>query len=143
MPVTSSRPTGSTVLRTGRIGRQRLLTVRPLRHDDKTRRKEVRIMKIRTSVFAGLLFLSSLGVVNNALAEDDGIISKQEFTPGSYCHEKFPAIDQSTLGSDDPTLKSSTTGDVIDFYGSCDESPTGKDKVWEQKLDRLFLQNAQ
>jgi len=112
-------------------------------HDDWTRRKEVRIMKIRTSVFVGLFFLSSLAAVNSALAEDDGIISKQEFAPGSYCHEKFRAIDQSTLGSDDPTLKSSTTGDVIDFYGPCDESPTGKDQVWEQKLDQLFLQNAQ
>ena len=100
-------------------------------------------MKMRTSVVAGLLFLGSLGAVNSAIAEDAGIISKQEFTPGSYCPEKFPAIDQSTLGSDDPTLKSSDTGDVIDFYGSCDESPTGKDQVWQQKLDQLFWRNRQ
>jgi hypothetical protein len=114
-----------------------------MQYDDKTRRKEVRIMKIRTSVFVGLLFLSSLGAVNSAIAENDGVISEQEFTPGSYCHEKFPAIDESTLDSDHPTLKSSNTGDVIDFYGSCDESPTGKDQVWVQKLDRHFGQNAQ
>jgi hypothetical protein len=100
-------------------------------------------MKIRTSVFAGLLLLSSLGAINSAIAEDDGIVSKQEFTPGSYCHEKFRAIDQSTLGSDHPTLKSPESGDVIDYYGPCDESPTGKDQVWNQKLDWLFLQNAQ
>jgi hypothetical protein len=99
-------------------------------------------MKIRTSVFAGLLFLSSLAAVNSAIAED-GVISKQEFTPGSYCHEKFRAIDQNTLGSDRPTLKSSDSSDVIDYYGPCDESPTGKDQAWQQKLDWLFLQNAQ
>jgi len=91
-------------------------------------------MKIRTSVFAGLLFLSSLGAVNSAIAED-GIISKQEFTPGSYCHEKFRAMRPSTLDDDQPALKNSATGDVIDFYGSCDESSVGKDQVQEQELE--------
>jgi len=93
-------------------------------------------MKIRTSVFVGLLFLSSLGAVNSAIAEDDGIISKQEFAPGSYCHEKFRAVRPSTLYSDHPTLKSSDTGDIIDYYGPCNESPTGQDQIEEQKLDR-------
>jgi hypothetical protein len=84
-------------------------------------------MKIRTSVLAGFLFLSSLGAVNNAIAED-GVISKQEVTPGSYCHVKFLAVEPSTLDSDHPTVKSADSGDVIDFYGPCDESPTGKDQ---------------
>jgi hypothetical protein len=91
-------------------------------------------MKIRTSVFAGLLFLSSLGAVNNALAED-GIILKQEAAPDSYCHEKFRAMRPGTLDTDDPTLKSSGSGDVIDYYGSCDESPVGQDQIHEQELD--------
>jgi hypothetical protein len=93
-------------------------------------------MKIRTSVFAGLLFLSSLAAVNSALAEDDGIISKQEFAPGSYCHEKFRAMRPSTLYTDHPTLQSSESGDVIDFYGPCNESPVGHDQIEEQKMDR-------
>jgi hypothetical protein len=84
-------------------------------------------MKIRTSVFVGLLFLSSLGAVNSVKAE--------EFTPGSYCHEKFPAVRQSTLDTDNPTLKSSDTGDVIDYYGPCDESPLGQDQLRTQKLE--------
>jgi hypothetical protein len=92
-------------------------------------------MKIANSFLAGLLLIGSLGAVNSALAEDDGIISKQEFTPGSYCHEKFPAIRSSTLDTDHPTLKSSDTGDVIDYYGPCDESPLGQDQIREQKMD--------
>jgi hypothetical protein len=92
-------------------------------------------MKIRTSVFVGLLFLSSLGAVNSVKAENDGVISKQEFTPGSYCHEKFRAMRPSTLDTDNPTLKSSDSGDVIDFYGPCDESPVGKDQIQQQKLE--------
>jgi hypothetical protein len=97
-------------------------------------RKEVRNMKIATSILAALLFTGTLGGLNNAIAED-GILSKDQLTAGSYCHEKFPAIRRSTLDSDQPTLKDSSTGDVIDFYGPCDENPVGKDQVHAQKLD--------
>jgi hypothetical protein len=90
-------------------------------------------MKIATSFLAALLFTGTLGVFNNAIAED-GILSKDQLTQGSYCNEKFPAIRPSTLDNGQPQLKSSTTGDVIDFYGSCDESPTGKEQVQDQKL---------
>jgi hypothetical protein len=93
-------------------------------------------MKIRTSVFAGLLFLSSLGAVNSAIAADDGIISQQEFAPGSYCHEKFPAMLPGTLYRDRPSLQSSDTGDIVDYYGPCNESPVGQDQIREQKMDR-------
>ena len=91
-------------------------------------------MKIATSFLAGVLLIGSLGAINSAMAAD-GILSKDELTADSYCHEKFPAMHQSTLGDDQPTLKDSSTGDVIDFYGPCNESPTGKDQVWQQKLD--------
>jgi hypothetical protein len=56
--------------------------------------------------------------------------------PGSYCHEKFPAIEGKSLADDDPTLKSKKSGDVIDYYGPCTESPVGQDQVQEQKLER-------
>jgi len=97
-------------------------------------RKEVRNMKIATSFLAALLFTGTLGALNNAIAED-GILSEDQLTGTSYCHEKFPAIRQSTLGDDQPALKDSSTGDVIDFYGPCDEKPTGNDQVQEQKLE--------
>ena len=91
-------------------------------------------MKIRTSILTGLLFIGSLGAVNGAIAED-GVLSKQEFMPSNYCHMKFPAIRPSTLGTEQPTLKSQDTGDVIDFYGPCDENPLGQDQIQEQKLE--------
>ena len=91
-------------------------------------------MKIATSFLAALLFTGTLGALNNAIAED-GVLLKDPLTPGSYCHEKFPAMRQSTLDDGQPALKDSSTGDVIDFYGPCDESPTGKDQVQEQKLE--------
>ena len=65
----------------------------------------------------------------------DGILSKDELTGGSYCHEKFPAMRQSTLADNQPALKNSSTGDVIDFYGPCDENPVGKDQVQAQRIE--------
>jgi len=97
-------------------------------------RKEMRTMKIATSFLAALLFASTLGALNTAMGADTAP-SKDELTPGSYCHEKFPAMRQSTLGDEQPALKDSSTGDVIDFYGPCDENPTGKDQDQTQKLE--------
>jgi hypothetical protein len=79
-------------------------------------------MKTAKTIFAGNIATSGL-----ALA-DDGVIEKEPVTPGSYCHAKFRAIDPSTLDSDNPTVQGSTSGDVVDFYGPCDETSTGKIK---------------
>jgi hypothetical protein len=100
--------------------------------DIRMQRKEVRNMKIATSFLAALLFAGTLGAVNNAIAED-GIMSEDQLAGTSYCHEKFPAIAHHTLGNDQPEL--SSKGDVIDFYGPCDENPVGKDQVQTQRLE--------
>src|SRR5439155_11807619 len=88
-------------------------------------------MKIATSFLAALLFTGTLGAMNTAMGAD-GILEKDEFTAGSYCHEKFPAIDEETLADDRPIL---TQTDIIDFYGPCDENPVGKDQIQAQKLE--------
>jgi hypothetical protein len=84
---------------------------------------------------AATVILLTGSIAGSALAAD-GVLSKEEVTPGSYCHTKFPAINEATLSSDQPELKSSTSADVIDFYGPCDERPTGKDQVIEQKQEQ-------
>jgi hypothetical protein len=38
------------------------------------------------------------------------------------------------LDDSQPALEDSSTGDVIDFYGPCNEDPVGTDQVQEQKL---------
>jgi hypothetical protein len=95
-------------------------------------RKEVRNMKIATSFLAALLFAGTLGALNNAIAQD-GILSEDQFAGTGYCHMKFPAIAQHTLGNDQPEL--SSKGDVIDFYGPCDTNPLGQDQIQDQKLE--------
>ena len=75
-------------------------------------------------------------LAGSALAAQDGILLKERLGDDSnYCHMKFPAIEPSTLGTDHPQLKSRDTGDVIDFYGSCDEDPVGPSQVADQKID--------
>ena len=93
-------------------------------------------MKRAISCLSVLVLIGSLGVSSVAMAADDGILSKEELAPGSnYCHMQFRPMRSSTLDTDHPTLKSANSGDVIDFYGPCDEKPTGKDQVLQQKLD--------
>ena len=101
-------------------------------------------MKNAKVFLAAMLLLGNIAASSVARADDAIVVIETEtVAPDSYCHEKFRAMDPNTLGSDNPTLKSADSADVIDFYGACDESPTGKDQVWQQKLDRLFWQDAQ
>jgi hypothetical protein len=92
-------------------------------------------MKIAKLFFAGLLLSGSLAGASSVVAAD-GYIEKDPLTAGSYCHEKFAAIEGRTLGTDKPTVKKADSGDVVDFYGRCSEKPAGKDQQHEQELER-------
>jgi len=91
-------------------------------------------MKNAKPLLAALLFLGNIAAGSTVLAAD-GVISKDELSTDSYCHEKFPAMSDKTVASDDPTLKSQGSGDVIDYYGPCNEKPTGKDQTEEQEIE--------
>jgi hypothetical protein len=117
------------LLRVGSLGMELALSI------INKHRKEVNTMKIATSILAGVLFIGTMGAINSAVAANEDT-EKVPLSADSYCHEKFPAIRGRTLGTDDPTLKDADTGDVIDFYGPCNESPTGKDQQWEQQLEQ-------
>jgi hypothetical protein len=89
-------------------------------------------MKIATSFLAVLIFTGALGSMSTAMSAD-GVLSKDELTTNSYCHEKFTPMTTQSLDNEDPTLTKS--GNVIDFYGSCDENPVGQDQIQAQKLE--------
>jgi hypothetical protein len=91
-------------------------------------------MQIIRAIFAAFPLIGTMGGSNAAFAAN-GIILKQEVTPGSYCHLKFPAIREDTLARDHPVLKVPNEGNLIDFYGPCDEDPVGKDQVHEQRIE--------
>ena len=92
-------------------------------------------MKRIESVLSALVLVGSLAAGGAALA-GDGVVLKQEQTEGSYCHMKFPAIRQSSLGNDQAQLNDPSSSNVVDFYGPCDEDPLGKDQIESQKLEQ-------
>jgi hypothetical protein len=91
-------------------------------------------MKGISSAASAIVLVGSL--VGSAYA-GGGVLMKDEAAE-NYCHMKFASIRPRTLASEDPQVKSSSTGDVIDYYGACNESPTSRDQVLEQKHDEEF-----
>lgn len=86
----------------------------------------------RTSV-AAFLLSTALGLSVASAMAAEGTVKKISATSDGYCHLKIPAARPSTWTSDKPELKSSNTGDLIDFYGPCDTDPTGKDMIAPQE----------
>jgi len=81
-------------------------------------------------VLAGAMTSSIASAANMA-----GVISSDVSSEGSYCHMKFAAIRERTLASTHPVLKDPSSGDIIDFYGSCNHDPLGKDEIQAQLRD--------
>jgi len=76
-------------------------------------------------------------LASTAFAENEILI--KERSGNNYCHMKFPALNENSLSNKHPTLKSSSTGDIIDYYGPCDESPTSTNQILEQKHEDEFM----
>jgi hypothetical protein len=93
--------------------------------------------KVMTRIGPVVSVMVLVGALASSAIAADGVLLKEEGGE-NYCHMKFPAMRQRTLASDDPQLKRSDTGDVIDFYGACDESPTGNDQVISQRQEEQF-----
>jgi|SRR4026208_2232742 hypothetical protein len=91
-------------------------------------------MKTTKSLLAALIFLTSVTASVKAFAAD-GVVEKDPFVAGSYCHQKFQAMTSQSLDNDEPVLKNSNSADVVDFYGNCNETAVGQDQVQEQKLE--------
>lgn len=88
---------------------------------------------ISLKAFRSVLFLALL-LSDSFLWAAEGIISKVPVSSGSFCHLKFPAIREQTLYSSRPVLKDPNEGDIVDFYGSCDHDPLGKDEIQSQRV---------
>jgi len=90
-------------------------------------------MKSCKSLIALSAIMGEIGW-NIAIARADNVILKEVSTPGSYCHLKYPAIEQDKLAAPSPSLAKS--GDIIDFYGSCDQIRWAKMKSKRKKSNR-------
>ena len=90
-------------------------------------------MNNRKLLIAVTLLVGTMGIGGTSARAED-VISKEVSAAGSYCHMKFPAIDEKTLSSKYPILTDASSGDIIDFYGPCNHDPLGKDEVHAQLL---------
>jgi hypothetical protein len=102
-------------------------------HNGKTERREILMKRIGMKM-SMLIMASSL--TGGALAADGTIFKDRSSKSSNYCHEQFSAISPSAIASDNPEPKSQQSGDKIDYYGPCNESPTGADQVQAQKLEQ-------
>lgn len=91
-------------------------------------------MKYKKLMLAALISIGALGIDPLSVKADDGILFKVQMPGTNYCHLKFPAIREETLSSNRPVLKDSSTGDIVDFYGSCKYDPLGKEAIQAQLL---------
>lgn len=98
-------------------------------------REGKKIMKSIKSRLSVVVLAGALSPNIASAAGTAGIISSDAFTQGSYCHMKFPAIQERTLGTARPLLKEADSGDIIDFYGPCGHDPLGKEEVQAQLRD--------
>ena len=89
---------------------------------------------IRTTLTIAVLTGTLAGT---AFAAND-VLTKDR-AENNYCHMKFPAMNENSLSAKRPSLESPGTGDIIDYYGSCDESPTSANQILEQKHEEEFM----
>ena len=88
----------------------------------------------RIGLLVSLLGLvGSLGLSNAHLWGAEGVIRRVPVPGSNYCRLRFPAIREETLYWARPELKDPTDGDIVDFYGSCDYDPLGKEEIARQK----------
>lgn len=84
---------------------------------------------VTASVLMGFLALSGVA------AAAEGVLFKAQVPGTNYCHLRFPAISRDTLFTDRPALQAAASGNMIDFYGSCDHDPLGTAEVRTQRQD--------
>ena len=96
------------------------------------------MMETKKLALVSLLFAGTFAL-NAVPAAADGVISNARLKGTNYCHLKFPAIQEGTLSWDQPVLKDAKSGDIVDFYGSCDHNPSGQE---EAKLQKRFLKRG-
>jgi hypothetical protein len=101
----------------------------------------MRTFKTSKCFISSLVLVGALGFSGATVMASDSVLSRTPLTKDSYCHLKFPAMRQSTVGTKHPQLKSQESGDIVDYYGPCDHNPLGKDEAASQKQQDELLRD--
>ena len=88
--------------------------------------------------FFAVLVLSANVVATYTLAsakEISGLVSKDGGVPESDCPMQIRASTPESFLGEQPVLKHPNSGELIDYYGPCGETPVGQDQPDTQRLD--------
>jgi hypothetical protein len=99
--------------------------------------QSMKVFCLLVMIFVGALALNAVPARALQDVSDEnrpGVVGEIPGAPVSYCHINFPAIEEGTIGSDEPRLQDSTSGDLIDYYGPCDHDPLGAEEVERQMM---------
>ena len=91
-------------------------------------------MSIRKSILTIMVLTVTVGWAAAVWAQEGVLFKVALDADNSYCHMRFPAMQEETLSWDRPLLKDASEGDIVDFYGSCNHDPAGKAEIQAQQL---------
>lgn len=92
-------------------------------------------MKKSVSLLSNL-FLSSALFLGAPGVEAEEMMFAVPIDIADYCHLKFPAVREDSLSWEQPVLDP-LTGNIADFYGPCDNGPTGSGEIRDRR--RMLL----
>lgn len=95
-------------------------------------------MKTAKLSFAALLLSANIVATHTPASADEipGLVLNEESAACSYCCREIMAQTTQSLAGQQPLLKRPNSGEVIDYYGPCGETPDGQDQPDAQLLDQ-------
>ncbi len=90
-------------------------------------------MSTRNTLLSILVLTVTVGWAAAAWAQEGVLFKVAMDADNTYCHMRFPAMQEETLSWDRPLLKDASEGDIIDFYGPCNHEPLGRTEIQSQR----------
>ena len=94
-------------------------------------------MKTAKLFFAALLLSGNIVTTYTPANANEipGLLVKEEFVPDGFCRIEILALTTQGLAGQQLTSKRRNSGEVIDYYGPCSETPVGQDQADSQRMD--------
>jgi len=100
-------------------------------------------MKTAKFFFAALVLSANVVVTYTPASakEIPGLVSKNGDVTESDCPTPIRASTPESFLGEQPVLKHPNSGEVIDYYGPCEEIPVGQDQPATERLDQYGWEN--
>ena len=101
-------------------------------------------MKTAKFFFAALLLSGNIMTTYTPANANEipGFLLKEEFVPDSFCRMEIMALTTQGFAGQQLVPKRPNSGEVIDYYGPCSETPVGQDQPDSQRPDQYGWGNT-